>query len=100
MTDDPITKLLEWPHTTDDDVLLNSKLCVITVGDVRRLQQQRDEARIAHQSLLAGTDPHYGATEATRDGRIQRARDTRDKWMNEASPVGCVSDKAKDGQDD
>lgn len=45
-----IDKLLDWPHTSDDQVLLSSALCVITAGDVRAL---RDERNAFHAALLA-----------------------------------------------
>jgi hypothetical protein len=38
----PIDILLDWPHTLDDQSLLNSTLCQISVSDLRRLRDERD----------------------------------------------------------
>lgn len=50
----PIDLLLDWPHTTDDQVLLNSALCVVTVGDVRRIRTALAIATADLEALAAG----------------------------------------------
>lgn len=39
--DDPVGKLLAWPYTSDDQVLLRSSLCEITVADLRHDRRVR-----------------------------------------------------------
>ena len=33
-----VAALCEWPHAPDDQILLRSKLAIVTVGDLRRLR--------------------------------------------------------------
>jgi hypothetical protein len=85
---DPIDRLCEWPHAPDDQVVHQSELGTITVGDLRRLRAKSKLGTYeqAYDSDRFHVEIHY------QDGREDWGHD------NLLGAIGQFAERFKHGQ--